>query len=69
MESTPYVINRFGYLAFNVEDQALIDCVRPIDVDSLRYIRQSIHYGAVTREMQIIYSQLIFTNVRNTAKG
>ena len=65
MEKTVYAISRFGSLIFNVGDHAVIDGVRPIDVDSLRYIRQSIHYGSVTREIQIIHSQLIFTNVRN----
>jgi len=69
MKKTVYAVSRFGSLVFNVGDYAVIDGVRPIDVDGLRYIRQSIQYGSVSREIQIIHSQLIFTNVQNTPKG
>jgi len=51
-----------------VGDHAIIDGVRPIDIDSLRFIRATISYHTVAREIQIIYSQLIFTNVQNASK-
>ena len=69
MEKTLYAVSRYGSLIFNVGDRAIIDGVRPLDVDGLKYIRHSIQCGIVNREIQIIHSQLIFTNVQNTPKG
>ena len=69
METTLYAVSRFGNLIFNVGAHTIIDGVRPIDVNSLKYIRQSINENMTELDGYVIYSQLIFTNVRNTAEG
>lgn len=66
MEKTLYAVNKGGQLMFDVGYGTLIDGVRPLDVDGLRYIRQSINREETKQNIKIIESQLIFTDVRET---
>jgi hypothetical protein len=69
MKKTFYAINRFGSLIFDLgEEPYIIDGVSPHDVEGLQYIRACIRFPEELH-LPLIESQLIFTNVRNTAKG